>query len=80
MELLAKGTACPVLCIKGKESLTFFDSIGLKGTQQFEKGCECLRDCRVVELEGIGSNINLVNQMAEEVSVSVMDFLNQLEI
>ena len=79
MEFWAKGIACPVLCIKGKESLAFFDSIGMKGTQQFKKGCECLRDYRLVDLDGVGSNINLVNQMAEEVSVYVIDFLDQVE-
>uniref|UniRef100_A0A7S3V531 AB hydrolase-1 domain-containing protein n=1 Tax=Chaetoceros debilis TaxID=122233 RepID=A0A7S3V531_9STRA len=68
----AKKTFCPVLCVKGKASLDFFDAIGLKGTQQFEKASRFLFDHEVKELVGAGSHINLVNQMPAKLA-SVLD-------
>ena len=72
----AEKTVCPVLCVKGKASLDFFDAIGLKGTQQFEKATGFLVDHEVKELVGAGSQINLVNQMPTKLASVVDIFLD----
>jgi len=78
LEPPARKTSCPVLCVKGKVSLEFLDMIGLHGTRQFDMAVSFLGNCKVRELKGEGSNINLVNQMPNELAIMINDFLSKI--
>jgi len=52
-------TSCPTPCIAGESFLSFFDTIGYHGTQQFDAGCQCFSNNEVASLSGPKSTINM---------------------
>lgn len=72
----ARRTVCPTLCIGGESALSFFDTIGYAGTQQFEAGCDLFSNCRVEIMHGPESTINMINQAPEDFVTLCTTFLD----
>uniref|UniRef100_A0A6V2CN11 AB hydrolase-1 domain-containing protein n=1 Tax=Ditylum brightwellii TaxID=49249 RepID=A0A6V2CN11_9STRA len=73
-ESAAKGTKCPILCIRGEGATTLFDAIGLDLSGQFEKAVGMMEDVEVAPAVKPGG-LNLINQDAEQWSEIVNKFL-----